>query len=222
MRRAAVLAAVTCAVGVLALLLASVVQHTAMAFTLGVGADLPVVAMQPHGEACQTPIGVPPGGDFDHVVVGLGTFGRPGTQLGVEVRDVASQQVLARGRVAAGYPDFTRGKEHSIPVGRVPAGRTIAVCFIDRGTGKVALYGNAAFASRTSDATYNGAPVPADISVRFDRAPRSMASLLGAMADRAALFKADWVGAWTIWLLGALVLLAVPALLVFATRSLRE
>ncbi len=56
--------------------------------------------------------------------------------------------------------------------------------------------------------------------LEFQRAePRSLAGLLPAMFDRAALFRAEWVGAWTYWVLALLCVFAVPLLLVRALRS---
>jgi hypothetical protein len=58
--------------------------------------------------------------------------------------------------------------------------------------------------------------VPTWPSPSAAREPRSFAALVPAILDRAALFRAPGIGAWTYWLLGALVGLAVPALLVLA------
>ena len=46
-----------------------------------------------------------------------------------------------------------------------------------------------------------------------------LASLIPAMLDRAALFRAQIVDAWTYVLLALLVVLAVPALLAGALRA---
>jgi hypothetical protein len=51
------------------------------------------------------------------------------------------------------------------------------------------------------------------------RHPTTALSLVPTMFRRAGLFHGGWVGAWTYWLLAALVALAVPALLVRALRD---
>jgi hypothetical protein len=83
----------------------------------------------------------------------------------------------------------------------------------------VAVFGNAGIASRPTTAAVAGKPVDADLNVAFERDPRSLLSLAPAIAERAALFRAGWVGLWTYALLAALMLLAVPALLVRALRD---
>ena len=165
---------------------------------------------------------VPAGGAFDHVVVKLGTYGRPGPAVAVEVRELGTQRVLGRGLLGAGYPDVERAPEHSVAVGEVPAGKHVAVCVIDRGEGKVGVYGSGDIASRRTSATLNGKPIGLDMTMRFERSPRSLLSLVPRMFDRASLFKTGWAGGWTFWLLAALVLLAVPALLVRAVARLPE
>ena len=92
-------------------------------------------------------------------------------------------------------------------------GRRISVCLANQGARRVAVYGNAGIASRTTTATVAGRPVDADMNLAFETKARSIASLWPAMAARAALFRPRWVGAWTYALLAALVLAAVPALL---------
>ena len=40
-----------------------------------------------------------------------------------------------------------------------------------------------------------------------------------AVFERAALFKPGWVGEWTFWLLGSVLVLVVPCLLAGAVRA---
>lgn len=223
MRKPAVVVAALCALTVAALVVVALAQRTSLAFTLGVASVIPAVGLDPGDEGCQTPISVPGGGEFDRVVLHLGTYRRPGPEVEVEVRDRAADgRVIGRGTLAAGYADIGREPEHAIRVGEIPAGRQIDVCVLNRGSTKVAVFGNADAASRTSAATFNGQPAGVDMTMVFERSPRSLASLTGALADRAALFKLGWIGGWTFWLLAALVLLAVPVLLVRAVRGLEE
>jgi hypothetical protein len=211
--------AIACAVAVLAVAAVALAQRSSEAFTLGVRSALPAAELKPGMEACQTPIAVPPGGAFDRVVLRLGTYGRPGPAVSVEVRDAASRRLLSQGRLAPGYADVSDQRVH---VDEVPAGSTIAVCVTDRGQGRVAVYGNADAASRTSSSTIDGKPAGTDLSLDFRRSPRSVASIVPDMFSRAALFKGGWTAAWTFWLLGLLVVAAVPVLLVRAVRSAQE
>jgi hypothetical protein len=219
MRRPAAIAAGLCLAAVLAGIAVLALQRDSLAFTLGVKPILPAVGLNPGDVACQTPVAVPPGGGFDRIVVQLGTYGLPGPRMVAEIRDTGTHRVLARGTIPAGYPDVAQAPEHVVAVGPVAAGRTVDVCLADRGDRRVAVYGNADAASRTSTATHDGQPTGFDMNVVFRRSPRSMLAVLGDAARRAALFKFGWTGAWTFWLLGALVLLAVPALLVRAVRT---
>src|SRR4051794_11791575 len=219
MRRPAVLAAVLCAVAVVAALAVGALQRNSLAFTLGVSPAAGAIVLQPGQRACQTPIVVPAGGAFDRIAVQLGTFHTTGPAVVVDVRDTAMRHVLTRGTLPAGYPDVGLQPTHVVRVGHVAAGRRIAVCLTDRGHRKVAVYGNGAAAARTSAAVYEGKPVAVDLALVFRRSPRLQLAVLGDAATRAALFKFGWMGAWTFWLLGLLVLLAVPALLVRAVRA---
>ena len=222
MRRPAWVAAIACVITLLALASVALAQHTRFAFTLGVAPATAAVTLQPGQEACQTPILVPPGGSFDRVVLKLGTFFQAGPDVEVQVRELGTERVLGRGRIAAGYGDVGSVPEHAVGVGDVREGARVKVCVADRGSRRVAVYGNADAASRTSSATLNGRPTGTDMTMRFETAPRSLASLAGDMAERAALFKTSWAGPWTFWLLALLVLVAVPVLLVRAVRLVDE
>lgn len=219
MRRPAAIAAALCGAAVLAVLAVAALQRNSLAFTLGVYPGLVAVVLDPGQSACQTPVVVPDRSAFDGVEVQLGTFGRPGPAMAVDVRDAATQRVVARGTLPAGYPDVARQRTHVVRVGQVAAGRRVAVCLTNRGARKVAIYGNGDAASRTSTALHDGRPTGVDLALVFHRSPRSVLAVLGDAAARASLFKFGWMGAWTFWLLGLLVLLAVPALLVRAVRD---
>ena len=105
-------------------------------------------------------------------------------------------------------------------VGRVAPGESIAVCVENRGRRPAFIYGDADAAARSSTSYLNGKPTGSDLALEFERRrPRSLAGLIPAMFDRAALFRAQWVGAWTYWLLAALVVVGAPALLVGAVRA---
>lgn len=218
--RAALLTAVIAVAAVAALAATAALTHRRQAFTLGVPNGIPV-KVSPGSDACQTPIAVPDDGDFEGVTFSLGTGGGTGPAIDVRVRDGGERgAVLRRARVAAGYPDVDRVPQHTAWVGRVGAGRTIAVCFANRGPRDVWVLGNAAAASRTSNTTIDGKVQDLDLNLAFERRePRSLASLVPAIFARAALFRAGWVGTWTYVVLAVLVLIGLPIVLVRAVAA---
>jgi hypothetical protein len=194
-------------------------RHTARAFTLGVVSSQAVATLPVATSVCQRPIDVPEDSGFDRVQFVLGTSGRPGPPVAVTVRSLAGQ-VLARGRLAAGYADITDQPSHTVGLDRaVAGGRRIVVCLANRGRRPVAVYGNADAAARNSTAYVAGRPISADIDLRFAREPRSLASLAGTIAHRASLFRPPIVGAWTYVVVALLVVALVPVLLARALAA---
>ncbi len=176
-----------------------------------------VTTLGPGQTACQRPIDVPQGGGFDAITVPLGTFHQPGSAVEATVIAVPGRAPLARGTLAAGYPDVGARAVERIPVSpAVREGARVAVCLRNTGDGRVAVYGNGDLATSESTLFKDGNPVGVDASLAFTRDRRSVLSQFGLSADHAALFKAGWVGPWTFWLLAALLTLGVPALLAFA------
>jgi hypothetical protein len=212
MRSVSRLAAALFALVVLVLALTLALRSNGLAFTLGVSNGGAVAPLRPGQQACQGVIVVPEEGTFDRVRFSVGTFFRPGPPLAVTVKEDQGR-VLGRGRLPGGYADIARTSSQTVRVGEVGVGRRVTVCIANEGTRNVAVYGNAGIASRTTSATVAGKSVDADLNLAFETKPRSIASLWPAIADRAALFRAQLVGPWTYALLAALVLLAVPALL---------
>jgi hypothetical protein len=218
MRSARLLLVALCAAGTLLVVALALTRHTTLAFTLGVTNVAPLVKVE-HGQtACQRPISVPAGGAFDRIAFTLGTFRRPGPPIDVTVRDPGGR-VLARGRLAGGYPDITAQPRQSVSVGHIGGGDGLAVCLTNDGQHSVAIYGNADAASRTSSAYLGPRPLGVDLNLVFEREPRSLATLVPRMFDRASLFRPGMAGPWVYVLLAVLVVLLVPALLVSALRS---
>jgi hypothetical protein len=218
----AIIVAIAAAVTV-ALVAVTLTSEREQAFTLGVTLSTTVKVAQ--GQAvCQAPISVPPDAAFDAVTVGATTRARRGAQLELTVRaaDAAhptrAGAVLARGALVSGVSG--ENSLRTARVGHVDANRTVAVCVTNRSRHPALLYGNSDAAARTSSAYTNGKGTGIDLLLEFQRAePRTLAGLLPAMFDRAALFRAQWVGAWTYWVLALLCVFAVPLLLVRALRS---
>lgn len=218
MRRAITVLLAVVALGVIGLLATALVRDTPRAFTLGVANGAPVVTLRPGHSVCQRPILVPDGAGFERVRLSLGTFRRPGPALAVTVRSQGGD-VLARGGLPAGYPDVDRRPSSVIGLGHVPGGSAVAVCVTNRGGRRVAIYGNADGAARGSSAYVDGRPAAVDLNLSFERRPRSLASLVPRMLDRAALFRSAGVGVWMYVLLGFILAAGVPALLVTGLRS---
>jgi hypothetical protein len=208
---------------VVALAAVALTSEREQAFTLGVVRSTTVKVA--HGRAvCQAPISVPPDAAFDAVTVGATTQARRGAHLELTVRaadagdPTRAGAVLARGALVSGV---TGGNAlRIVRVGHVDADRTVAVCVTNHSRRPTLLYGNGDAAARASSAYADGHPTGSDLALEFQRTePRTLATLLPAMFDRAALFRAQRVGAWTYWVLALLCILAVPLLLVRALRS---
>jgi hypothetical protein len=205
------------AAAVVGLAVVALSQRTSLAFTLGVARAAAVARLGPGEQACQQPVDVPAGAAFDRVALGVGTYGRPGPPLAVTVRAASGGGVLASGALPGGYPDRARA---DVRLDRtVRASQRISVCVEDRGPGRVGLLGDADLAARTSTAVKDGRPLRRDLSLVFERAPRSMASEVPAMLERAALFRFPGLGAWAYVILAVLLVVGGPLLLIRAVQA---
>jgi hypothetical protein len=219
MRRPAAVIAGLVIAAMVGLGVAALLNDRTTAFTLGV-ARATTIELAPKAEICQGPIAVPEGAGFDGVMFAIGTHGRPGPALDVLVHPAGQRDVLARASLAGGYPDIDRRPEHTVWTGAVEDRQAIVVCLVNRGRRPAFVYGDAGGASRATQATIDAQPIGGDMALDFERSsPRTLAALIPAMVDRAALFRAQIVGGWTYVLLALLVLLAVPALLIGAVRA---
>jgi hypothetical protein len=218
MRRAVLVALGVLAAGLVGLVLAAVLHRTPRAFTLGVPSSAPVAAVSGGQTVCQQPIDVPAGAAFDRVTAIVGTYHKPGSPLELTVRDLRNR-VVASSRIPGGYPDIARAPVHFFRLGRTVSTPRIAVCLRNTGRRRVAFYGTIDLAARSSSAYLDGRPLHVDLNLQFQRASRSMASLVPRMLDRAALFRFPWMGAWTYVVLAVLLLVGAPWLLVRALAS---
>src|SRR3954468_21477359 len=211
MRSARLIVVGLTAAAALALAVVAVAQRTSLAFTLGVARAAPVARLSPGEQACQRPIDVPAGGAFDRVV--LGASGRAALRL--TVRDARSGP-LATGTLAGG----SAGVARRVRLDRtVRASQRVSVCVEDRGPGRLGVYGDADLATRTSTAVKDGRPLRRDLSLVFERAPRSVASEVPTMLSRAALFRFPGLGAWAYVVLGLLLVIGGPLLLIRAVQA---
>src|SRR4051794_30385306 len=102
MRSARAVVAGVVGAGVLLLVVVAVADRTSLAFTQGVLPAAAVVALAPAQQACQQPVDVPGGGEFDAVSVVVGPRDASPPPLRVAVQ-AAGGGVLATGRIADGY-----------------------------------------------------------------------------------------------------------------------
>jgi hypothetical protein len=212
MRSAAIAFAVTLLLGLGAVAAVGATQGSGLVYSPGVNPVTPMVDLQPGQRACQGPLQPPDGASFDRVAVTLGTFGRPGPPVRVEVMEGTDRRI-ADGRLAGGYPDVDRAPEQVIEVGQVQTQAPLFVCFVNEGTRPVALFGQIGVASPATSGTVDGAPVDADFALELRSEERSLLALLPDMAERASRFRAGWVSAGLLLALWLAVLIAAPLLL---------
>jgi len=221
MRSRAVLALVlVAAAGTAALALVAAREDRTLAFTLGVAPAAIAAPIAPGQEACQQPLLVE--APFDVVELALAPGDAHAARLAVEVRPPEGGAPIARGTAAgaAASPGAGATEAARVPVGRVPAGGTVAICVRNAGSAAVGLYGGPDAAARGSSALLDGRPTGNDLALVLRTAqPRSTLALLPDMLARAALFRGDWIRPWLYWALLAALLLAVPALLAVALRA---
>lgn len=209
-----VVAGITVA-GVVLVAAVALLHRTSLAFTPGVVPATSVVTLGPAQQACQEPIDVPDGGDFDRVTVVVGARGGSASPLRVAVRG-ADGRALAAGQLAG---DYGARSERRVRLDRTVLPGRVSVCIANAGTGRTNVFGNADAAARTSSAFRDGRPLHTDISFVFERAPHSLASELPDILDRAALFRAPWLGSWIYVVLAALLFGVAPWLLVRAVQA---
>jgi hypothetical protein len=205
MRRGLATLAAVAALGVLAVLVAALLDNRETAFTVGLPPVRIAAELQPGERACRAGIDVP--AEFSRVRLFTASFGRPGPRLSVAAGD-------SRGTVAAGYPDNS-AVEASLDT--VPEGERIEVCVTNEGDSRVALLGSP---PDTPPPHLADPELEPELGVAFLRdEPSSMATLVPQAFERASLFRPAWLGPWTFWALLVLVAAGVPALLMAAYRS---
>jgi hypothetical protein len=208
------------AAGLVAILLVGLSDKRVEAFTLGVVPGSGIAQLQAGDTLCQRPIEVEE--TFSWLRLVVSSPQPPGPPLLVEVRDTGGR-VLGHAGVRGGY-----GKAPTnvvAPVGRVDKGRRVAVCVRHQGSKRTTavLYGGVAVAAAGSDASLDGHGLGQDLSVVFLRdSEPTLLSLAGDVVDRASLWHGEWIHPWLLWLVVALLVLALPALLALALRSVAD
>jgi hypothetical protein len=144
----------------------------------------------------------------------VGTFGRPGPALDVEL---TAPGYRGRVLVAGGYADS------ALVVEPMPHPRTDAlgrVCVRHDGADKIALVGSSEERTRSRPVdTVSGQPVDPDAYLAFHEG-RSGSALgrTGAIVDRMSAFRPGIVGPWLLWPLLLLTALGVPLGVLYVVR----
>jgi hypothetical protein len=212
MRSASRAFAVAFAIGLSVLLAVGAVVQRSEAFTLGVAAASPVTVVR-GAELCQRSIEVP--APFSRVRLEVDSERGPAPSFDV--------LVLSSGRQVAGNPvagALSGRRALVVTVGDVPEGSRISVCVRNTGPRPLHVYGNSGVAHPSSVADLDGEPIDYDMDLTFLRgSDASLLTLIGDMVERASLFRGEWIGTWSVWVVVLLLLTAFPFLLGMAMRS---
>lgn len=208
--------------GAVAVLIAAVAalatDRRDLAFANGVAPLEAVVQLAPGQEACQREVAVL--APFAGVRLAADTDGRPGPALEVTVRwRRPGSAGVNGGRVGAGYVSAVAEPQSgpTATLGRIETD-SADVCVQNAGERVVGLGGtpeeDPADGRLSVGRPGDLEPARGNLALSFLRAePTSLLAQLPTAFRRAALFHPPLVGAWTFWLLAALVALGVPALL---------
>jgi hypothetical protein len=216
------------ALGVLGIVIHALIATRSEAQTLGVYVRTPVAALHPGDQACEGPVALAE--RISRVKFFPATPGfHPGPPIAITVRSSGSHRRLATGSLAGG---FNAHEPQFADLGpAVAPEQLVDVCFRHAGTsGTLQLYGDRYSAeqgagtpssiptNRNAVLSINGKQTGGDIEVIFPYAhPRSLASLLPRIIDRAAVWRPSWITPGVYWVLLALLVIGCPLLL---TRAL--
>lgn len=204
--------------GLVGLALAAVVDRRDLAFTPGVPITRVAAVLEGGETACQRRVRVIE--PFQAIELVPRWLGAPGPALALRVTSYRSRRERARVPVPGGYPD---NRPLRVRTGPVRAGGRIDVCVTNRGPGRVGIEGGEAESAPTSPLFVDGRRNEASaLALRFLGEPRSVASQVPVIFQRAALFRPGWVGPWTFWALALVVAVGVPALLARALATARD
>lgn len=202
---------------IFALLGSGLTRAPRRAFALGSPNQSQVAVLLSRGPAtCEGPVaaGEPIGGVR---VWGAGINGP--SRLRMDVRDARTGAIIASGTTAVGeIPNA-----YQAPIGTaVGDGHPVSICLQAVGTHAFSLLGSPPV--RAGVLLRQGGRIhPAEFSLVLTT--RSRQSLLEALPEalrRAALFKADWIGQWTFWLLAGALLSTLGVAAAALTQSARD
>lgn len=198
-------------VGLICLATAGLTEQRSTAFSVDVPAPDPVAIVSPGQRVCQRSIAVTAASD------GLTVWMAPGPTAG------ALFDITLSGAGSPAVRATLRPKSSTATTGlaaltarfspAIGAGRHVTLCLRSTGRRVVELLGDPARAG-SGALVLGGKTSPYSLALVFRSShPHSVLSLIPTMFERAALFKPDWVGAWTFWvLLGAILAVSVLGL----------
>ncbi|MEA2373822.1 MAG: hypothetical protein QOD53_285 [Thermoleophilaceae bacterium] len=182
-----------------------------IAYSPGVPPAAVAAVVAPGHEVCQTPLVM--GAATNAVDFQVGTSRRPAIPLRISVRDTTGR-TIAQGASS----DYQDGKIQRVSFRTVPGAAKVSLCIRDVGRAPVYPYGSESVGD--SGTVLDGRRNSVDLSLTFLRShPRSALSLVPAAFRHASVFRFDWMGAWTWWVLAALLGVGAPILCAFALRS---
>lgn len=204
--------------GLAALALAAAVDRRDLAFSPGVPITRVATDLYPGETACQRRIFVRE--RFEAIELVPRWLDAPGPPLVLTVRSDDPTRRLTRVPVSGGYAD---NRPLRVEVGPMRRGAWIDVCLTNPGRARVGIEGGEAESVPTSPLFVNGVRNDRSaLALRFLGRPRSVASQVPVIFERAALFRPAWVGPWTFWALALVVGMGVPALLARALAAARD
>jgi hypothetical protein len=190
---AAVTLVAAMAAGLVALTLTAAGREQHVVWSAGLQPVADGRTLRPRASVCQ-PFVLPDQADAVAMPVHVRGSGQP---LEVLVRDTAGGRVLTRGSTPGQYRS---GDAVTVRLGAIPSGSALEVCVRNMGTARVDVLGE----SKTMDISF------------LRTAPRSTLDLLGDAFRRASVFRPEWVGAWTFWLLLGFIGIGAPTALALA------
>jgi 4-amino-4-deoxy-L-arabinose transferase-like glycosyltransferase len=155
------------------------------------------------GKLCAAPVTLPRGATSLEFLVG--TFGKEGPPLKVTLRD--SKGLVATGRLQRGWGEGPVTVPLKTRVRADQDRENLRLCIRSRGGDHLAFGGEL---DGTGATTVNGVSVPGRISVLAKaEGKKSIAQMFPQVAQRIGRGNASWIGPWTLFAIGVLVLLAV-------------
>lgn len=163
----------------------------------------------PHHELCEGPI------KSAAMASGVGVFADP----------AAGSPVLTV-TVFAGHRPIAAGSRHADPRVRqqivrldqpIPAGRAVRIC-VRASYGALTVYGAGA---QAPGVVMQGGNPGQQFSLVLTR-PGTFLGALSTAFTRAAIFRPSWVGAWTFWLLVALLGCTLPLAAIAVARAISD
>jgi hypothetical protein len=210
-RTPAAVAGLLAFVVVILLVVAGLVRIPVRTFALRVQDSTSIGGISGGRVACEGPIRSPT------AARGVGIFGAPNTSrpttLSATVR-TDGDRILATGHSTASSNDT----QQQIPLDRqLPANRPVRIC-IRATPGSFSLLGGAAQAPGVSA---SGVAAATQFSLVLTR-PATFFDGLQTAFSRAAIFRPDWIGAWTFWLLLAVLACALAVAAIAVIAATRE